>query len=184
MKRKISLLSGVLSYSLIPLVLSIYPTKLFSQNGAVMWSALDMGFGVSASSNSSLKTAVGQGFIGATQQMNVRVESGFLANTLLRGTTVSVGDEQLFPLVYSLRQNYPNPFNPFTSIEYVLPRTSFVSLKIYNVLGEEVAALVNGAKPAGIQKIEWQADGFPSGVYFYRLQTGDFVETKKLILLR
>lgn len=88
------------------------------------------------------------------------------------------------PASYSLEQNYPNPFNPATTIEYSLPQNGFVSLKVFNVLGKEVAALVNGWNEAGKHKIDFDASGLNSGVYFYRLESGSFVDTKKMILLR
>ncbi|MBM2845447.1 MAG: Regulator, partial [Bacteroidetes bacterium] len=88
------------------------------------------------------------------------------------------------PTDFSLDQNYPNPFNPATTINYQSPITSHVSLKILDLLGREVAALVNEEKPAGSYKASWDAAKMPSGVYFYRLNAGEFVETKKMVLLR
>lgn len=143
-----------------------------------------MGFAMSVSSNTVVMSAIGQGFVGTIQQGNTRIESGVLADTSIRRTIISTVKEQCLPITYLLGQNFPNPFNPSTSIEYVLPKGSFVSLKIYNVIGEEVATLVSDVKSTGIHKAEWRGDGFSSGVYFYRLNTGDFIRTKKLILLR
>jgi probable HAF family extracellular repeat protein len=88
------------------------------------------------------------------------------------------------PKEYKLEQNYPNPFNPSTTIKYSLPKESFVNLKIYNLIGEEVATLVNEEKTIGNYVIEFDATALPSGVYFYRIQAGSFVETKKMILLK
>ncbi len=85
---------------------------------------------------------------------------------------------------FSLDQNYPNPFNPATSISYQLPLNSFVTLKVYDVLGNEIATLINEEKPAGSYKLDWNAADQPSGVYFYQLKTGSFVQTKKMIFLR
>ena len=85
---------------------------------------------------------------------------------------------------FFLKQNYPNPFNPSTSIQYAVSNRQFVSLKVYDVLGNEIATLVNKEKPEGIYEIEWNATGLPSAVYFYQLKTGSFVQTKKMILLR
>ena len=80
-------------------------------------------------------------------------------------------------------QNYPNLFNPNTIIKYQIPELSFVTVKVYNVLGNEMALLVNGEKPAGIYEIEFDASRLPSGVYFYILKSGSFVETKKMVLM-
>ncbi len=94
------------------------------------------------------------------------------------------------PLEFSLAQNYPNPFNPSTTIKYNIPSEgtglalSAVTLKVYDVLGKEVATLVNEEKPAGNFEIEFDATHLSSGVYYYQLRTGEFVETKKMILLR
>jgi hypothetical protein len=88
------------------------------------------------------------------------------------------------PKDYVLSQNYPNPFNPSTIIEYELPLASYVSLKVFNVLGLEVATPVNEVKPAGRFTSHLDASSMPSGVYFYRLQAGDFVVTKRLVVLK
>jgi hypothetical protein len=88
------------------------------------------------------------------------------------------------PLEFILCQNYPNPFNPTTKIKYQIPELSFVSLKVYDVLGNEVTTLVNEEKAIGTYEISWHAENLPSGVYFYQLKAGTFIETKKMILLR
>ncbi len=85
---------------------------------------------------------------------------------------------------YSLFQNHPNPFNPSTSISFTLPSRSFVTLKIFDLLGREVSTIVSEELPAGDHSRQWNAEDFPSGVYFYRLQAGSFIETKKLVLLK
>ncbi len=88
------------------------------------------------------------------------------------------------PTIFSLSQNYPNPFNPSTNIEYRIPNAEFVTLKVYDVLGREVTTLINEKKSPGTYDVEWNASAFPSGVYFYRLKAGSYIETKKLLLLR
>jgi hypothetical protein len=85
---------------------------------------------------------------------------------------------------YSLDQNYPNPFNPVTSIQYVVSSRQFVTLKVFDVLGNEVATLVKEEKPTGEYEIEFDAQGLTSGVYFYQLKAGSFIQTKKMVLLR
>jgi hypothetical protein len=88
------------------------------------------------------------------------------------------------PKTFTIEQNYPNPFNPGTTIKYSVPKLSFVTIKIYDVLGSEVAALVNEEKPIGRYEVTFDATQLPSGVYFYRLQAGSFVQTRKMILLK
>ncbi len=85
---------------------------------------------------------------------------------------------------FYLFQNYPNPFNPSTKISYSIPQTSFVTLKVYDILGKEIATLVNEEKQVGNYEINFDAKNLSSGVYFYRIQAGNFTETKKFILLR
>jgi hypothetical protein len=88
------------------------------------------------------------------------------------------------PTDFALKQNYPNPFNPTTTIDFRIADVRFVSLKVYNVLGNEVATLVNEEKPAGNYTVTFNASSLSSGTYFYKLQTGSFIETKKMILLK
>ncbi len=88
------------------------------------------------------------------------------------------------PLVYELAQNYPNPFNPTTKIEYSIPLQSQVELKVYNVVGQEVATLVNEVQKSGIHSVKFSASNFASGVYFYRLVAGNFVSVKKMVLVK
>ncbi len=85
---------------------------------------------------------------------------------------------------FYLTQNYPNPFNPATTINYQMPELNFVTIKIYDVLGKEVATLVNEEKPAGNYQIEFNGANLPSGIYFYRIQADDYVETRKMVLLK
>lgn len=88
------------------------------------------------------------------------------------------------PSGYILEQNYPNPFNPSTIIKFSLPKTSFVTLKIYNQLGKEVSTLVNEKKSTGTYQHLFNATNIPSGIYFYTLQSDDYIETKKMILMK
>ena len=114
-------------------------------------------------------------------------------------TGVAASRSDQIPTSYALAQNYPNPFNPGTKIEFALPRQSFVTLKVYNLFGEEVATLVEKNLSAGFHQVNWEAGELSSGVYFYRLQAGDpatgfpnksgqagqgFAETRKLVLVK
>jgi hypothetical protein len=100
------------------------------------------------------------------------------------GPPVAVNEEPGIPTVFALHQNYPNPFIPLTTIRYDLPRESFVTLKLYDILGREVATLVNEEEDAGYKQAIWDATNFASGVYFYRLVAGDFVQTKKAMVVK
>jgi aldose sugar dehydrogenase len=88
------------------------------------------------------------------------------------------------PVSFILEQNYPNPFNPVTSIKYSVSKQSFVTLQLYDVLGREIETIVNETKQAGSYEVDWNAENYPSGVYLYKLTSGDFSEQKKMVLLK
>lgn len=115
---------------------------------------------------------------------------GTIVSTMSGGTTNS-DEEIIINSEFSLSQNYPNPFNPITKIKYTIPsvianevKQSLVTLKVYDVLGREVATLVDEYKPAGSYEVEFLGNGLSSGIYFYRLKTDGFVETKKMLLIK
>jgi 2',3'-cyclic-nucleotide 2'-phosphodiesterase (5'-nucleotidase family) len=103
-----------------------------------------------------------------------------------RGTITDVKNESPneIPLEYKLEQNYPNPFNPSTTIRYSLPVDGRVTLKIYNLLSQEITTLVNQEQSSGVHKVEWNASGFASGMYFYSLEANKCTQTKKMILTK
>ena len=88
------------------------------------------------------------------------------------------------PDKFDLLQNYPNPFNPSTKIRYSLPEVSSATIKVYDMLGNEVATLVNKEQPAGNYEVDFNASELSSGIYFYKLQAGNFIEMKKMTLIR
>ncbi len=88
------------------------------------------------------------------------------------------------PAKFELAQNYPNPFNPSTTIKYALPKSSLVRLTVFNILGEEVAVLVNETKQAGIHTVNFDASNLNSGMYVYRIETNNSVQSKKMLLLK
>lgn len=118
-------------------------------------------------------------------------EYGTILRTTDGGVTYILQTSQSeFPDNFLLSQNYPNPFNPSTKIRYEIPERSFVSIKVYDLLGNEIATLVNEEKPAGTYEVEFnfvrtsRVLSQPSGIYFYQLKAGNFVETKKMVLLK
>ena len=106
-----------------------------------------------------------------------------IINNLLNLVSVEE-DLSSTPFSFQLEQNYPNPFNPVTTIRYSLQGTRDVLLIVYNLLGEEIARLVDGVQPEGLHQITWDASSVSSGIYFYRIEAGDFVQTRKMLLLK
>ncbi len=88
------------------------------------------------------------------------------------------------PSKFALEQNYPNPFNPATTIKYSIPKAQFVTLKVYDVLGKEITTLINKEQAAGSYEVEFNGSNLASGIYLFKLQTNNFVETKKMVLAK
>ena len=101
-----------------------------------------------------------------------------------RPAGLGISDEAPIASRYELGQNYPNPFNPTTHIRFNIPETASAKLTVFNVMGEEVATLVNGVMQAGGHTVSWNAASMPTGVYFYQLESGNFSQTKKLLLVK
>ena len=99
-------------------------------------------------------------------------------------TLINTKNEIYLPIEFDLEQNYPNPFNPITTISYYLPNASKVSLKVYDILGNEVSILVDEFQGPGKYNIDFKAKNLTSGVYFYCLQAGEFSDTRKMILIK
>ncbi len=157
----------------------------YDANGNPVWAIADTGSGgycysSSCDAEGNLYTT-GDGLGGGFGSFVFN--GGFLAkiNTVISGVN-SV--KSSLPINFSLSQNYPNPFNPTTAIEYSVPAYSHVVIKVYNVLGKEVKALVDENKPAGNYTVDFNASGLASGIYFYRMQTNGFSTVRKMILLK
>ncbi len=121
--------------------------------------------------------AIGKNLIVSFDQTNYRIGENI-------SETGTEGESPNIPKEFRLEQNYPNPFNPWTEISYELSGKMRVKLTIYNVLGREVATLVDDVQPAGSHSAIWNAKGFPSGVYIYKLRSGDLAQVKKMVLMR
>jgi len=106
------------------------------------------------------------------------------ANTVTKPATVTSVSDKFIPQQFTLEQNYPNPFNPTSTISYSIAKTGLVNVSIYNVLGTEIGVLVNEMKTPGNYKVVFDAKEFASGVYFYKLRTGEFSQIKKMILMK
>ena len=123
--------------------------------------------------------AVGYGFNNGAMLANMQLaQQKYNIITAVKSNTNNI------PANYSLNQNYPNPFNPSTNISYQLPKSGFVTLKVYNALGKEVATLVNEQKQVGKYSVDFSALGLSSGIYFYSIHSGSYFATRKMILLK
>ena len=120
----------------------------------------------------------------ATIEFTTDCGSADIITLIGNATPISVEEIEEMPTTYSLMQNYPNPFNPTTKIQYLLPEAAYVRLSVYNTMGQEVMQLLNENQPAGKYTVDFDAQNLQSGVYFYRLQTNKFVDTKKMLLLK
>ena len=96
----------------------------------------------------------------------------------------NVVEVEVVPFHFELSQNYPNPFNPTTAISYSIPIQGLVTFKIYNTLGEEVMTLANEVQQAGNYEVKFDASNLPSGIYFYKMKSSDFVQVKKMLLIK
>jgi hypothetical protein len=142
----------------------------------------------SSSSNYKVSATVGQTAIGKSENSNW-IYHGFWNPLVIDWVDVEEGIEAILPHDFSLSQNYPNPFNPQTVIEYALPRDSRVSIVVYNVLGQKVKVLKNEWEEAGYKSVSWDGTNqsgqeIGTGIYFYKITAGDFVQTKKMVLLK
>ena len=169
--------------SSIAIALLVLDAPAAAQNTQVHSFSFGTGFFVASASNTQLRATVSETIVGTTTGPTFAIGSGFLVDSLVGRITTKVIDLGTMPSAYALMQNFPNPFNPITTIHYELPKATKVSLKVYDVLGREVATLAHDYLRAGYYQVQWNAN-VASGIYFYRLQTEEFVETKKMILLK
>jgi hypothetical protein len=154
-----------------------------SAQSSVTWSAIGTGFEISSSATLITKSVLGQHGVGTMQGASMFIESGFLADSLLRTLTFVVGREEIVRQ-FALNQNYPNPFNPTTTISYEIPKATQVRLTVFDILGREVQTLVNETKQPGRYEEIMNGNRLASGVYVYRLQAASFIETRRALLIR
>jgi hypothetical protein len=118
---------------------------------------------------------------GGIKTGSILTNETWVLTEIIQGINSGEGD---VPEEYSLMQNYPNPFNPNTTIQFSIPEEGFVSLDVFNALGEKVSTLVSDSFNAGTYRYDWNAADLPSGIYFYRLKSNSFSISKKMILLK
>jgi len=159
-----------------------YSGRIFRTSGNNIWFSSNQGIFWLSVDNSGLNGNINDIVITKNNKIYLATEDGVFWG---EADSIVVSVEKNEPLkLFSLSQNYPNPFNPSTVISYQLPVIGFVSLKVYDILGKEIATLVNEEQPAGEYEIEFDGSALTSGIYFYQLKAGDFTQTKKMILLK
>ena len=133
-----------------------------------------------------------QGFDGPTSVENLLIVNDYIYSSTEHSTYRRLLSESTginfisseIPSNYSLFQNYPNPFNPSTNIKYQISKNSFVILKVYDLLGREISTLVNELQKAGVYEVQFSNSELTSGIYFYRMQAGNYSETKKMVYIK
>ena len=149
----------------------VLQTSVFGSGGAV-----------TDNPNLRLDCTLGQLGVGMSDNANFTLNSGFWYSADI--ITVVEDGEAGIPEKYELYQNYPNPFNPATTIKYAVPEAARIRIELYNLLGQQVRVLLDEEKERGYHTIELRANGLASGIYLYRMIANNYIETKKLILLK
>ena len=148
-------------------------------------SAFGSGGAVSSDGSFRLAGTIGQSAIGVSQNSEHRILSGFwFQKPIDIATSVENHEPQTVPETFSLEQNYPNPFNPSTNISFSILEDGRVSLKIYNLLGQAVATLIDKEMTAGAYEVVFDAQALPSGIYLYRMQAAEFSQVRRLTLVK
>lgn len=146
-------------------------------------SVISNGGGKQVNTSYILNGTVGEPAIGKSNNSLNQNLHGFW-NSFYYSTVVDVNEDDMLPIEFKLHQNYPNPFNPSTVIKYAIPERSYVLIKVYNIAGEELVTLVNVEKDQGWYELNFNPRGLSSGVYIFRMNAGNFVSTKKMMLIK
>jgi len=173
---------------LMGLILIIAPITAWSQNTAITGSSFNMAFGVSADANTTVISAAGEVLVGSVEAGDTRVGSGFLV-IIRQQAIVAIEEGGLLPVTFALHQNYPNPFNPSTTIQFDLPKATDIHIVVYNLLGREVARLVEQRLEAGYHQLVWNGRDrngreVPTGMYIVLMTTPEYRKSIKLLLLK
>lgn len=169
-------------FSLLVIYLAM-PTQTRAQT-RISSTIIGSGGGRAEGNNNRTVVTAGQPIIGQGSSANFGFRAGFWYQSIDFITNLDQIQSELLPIEFRLEQNYPNPFNPNTTIVFSIPNNEFVTLQIYNILGEEVSTLVSERLTAGKYDYNWNASRLASGVYLYRIHAGDYVRVKRMMLLR
>jgi len=157
-------------------------TRVFSQH-QIPFSSISSGGERTNNSSYSLTGNVGQTVIGNTANSVHKMQHGFW-QLYYQNVIQNVKEEKLLPTVFKLEQNYPNPFNPSTIIKFAIPERINVVIKIYDILGGEITTLISQEMDIGWYEIKFNADNYSSGIFIYRMKAGNYVSTKKMLMVK
>lgn len=166
----------------VALISVFFISTAFSQN-QISNSVIGAGGNKTFNANYIFNSTVGEPLIGITNNTLNQQSAGFWY-VYQQQTITDIKDDETIPTEFKLEQNYPNPFNPTTKIKFAVPERSNVLIKIYDILGSEVKTLVNKEMEVGRYDVEFNAGGYSSGIYLFRMEAGSYINIKKMILLR
>ncbi|OGU79601.1 MAG: hypothetical protein A2W11_05380 [Ignavibacteria bacterium RBG_16_35_7] len=175
------IIKGTFILSIFSLLL-LFHFQVFPQN-KIAFSLISSGGGQQANSAYTINGSLGQTIIGNGENTIHQAHAGFW-QMYYQNVMVNVPDDDLLPIEFKLEQNYPNPFNPSTIIKFGIPEQSIVLIKIYDVLGSEVKTLLNQEMDKGWYELLFNAAGYSSGIYIYRMQAGSYANTKKMLMIK
>ena len=155
---------------------------IFPQN-QIPFKVISSGGGYQANSSYLLTSTVGQAISGNSESPAHKMQIGFW-QLYLQNVLLDVNEDVVLPVEFKLEQNYPNPFNPSTIIKFGIPERSNVQITIYDLLGSEVTTLLNQELDKGWYDLTFNANGFSSGFYIYRMQAGNYISTKKMLMIK
>ncbi len=167
---------------LVLLLLLFSHSHILPQN-QIPFTVISSGGGYQANSSFTLISTVGQAIINKSENTNHQALTGFW-QMYLQNVLLEIRDQNMLPSEFKLEQNYPNPFNPSTIIKFGIPERSNVQIKIYDLLGSEVTTLLDQELDKGWYDLTFNASRFSSGFYIYRMQVGNYISTKKMLIIK
>lgn len=169
--------------SIIIVMILLLPIDFAVSQNQLSYGVIGSGGGKVSGAANILAQTLGEPIVGKAASSTNISSIGFWS-VYQQDVLTSVNDEEQIPVEYKLEQNYPNPFNPTTTIKFAVAEKSRVIIKIYNITGEEITTLVNEEKDKGWYEVKFNSTGLSSGIYLYRMQAGNYVSIKKMMLLK
>ena len=165
------------------LLLHLIPSEAVVAQNQIPFSLFSSGGILQSNTGYTVVGSVGQIFSGNAENSTHKIQTGFW-QMYLQNVLLEVGNEAVLPTQFKLEQNYPNPFNPSTIIKFGIPERCNVLIKIYDLLGSEVTTLLNQELGIGWYDLTFNANGLSSGFYIYRMKAGNYISTKKMLMIK